>query len=319
MLKGPVLRTIRRRCLFATAASLLTLTGCGSDSPDGAERTPLREVVAVASAPAEFFTTVAIGGGPAVERLGEQLADAATWSPSDSDLAALVSARRTLLLGFEFEPWAQRAGLPPSRTITLADGVDAAALISTATVTHTHGNGPAHSHGGIVPTAWTSPQILRTLMHETGERLAGALTLDGADAKRRGDEAVARRTAFEASVSAYEAELTSLQQALRGRALIAAGHGFEYIARAVEAPLTVVLLEDGSNDHATDLLEQASAKSGHAGVLLWRGEVHQALADAIEAEHGLASLSLDLGSRGEGATVLDRLTVSIRKLTQEVR
>ncbi len=308
-----ILRTVP---LSVRAIALLFLVSCGDATDTGTERAPLRDVVAVASAPTEFVAQVILGAD-SIERVNAG-AWTSAWSPSDQDLSSLVTARRVLLIGAEFEPWAQRAGLPPSRTVTLSEGLSPEALLSTATVTHTHGKGPAHSHGGQVPTTWTDPALLRGMVHGAAELLAGVLPTD--DEATASAAAVERRRAFEDEVAAYEAALGSLAEAADGRRLFAVAHGFEYIARAAKVEVYVALLEaeDGSgrNDHAATLLGQAAKQPGHAGVLLWPGPIDQEFAAAVEEEFGLQSVAVDLGQGGPGATVLRRVTAGLQVLTE---
>ncbi|QDV08542.1 Periplasmic solute binding protein family protein [Planctomycetes bacterium Poly30] len=291
---------------------------CGGASAPGAERAGIREVVTVASAPAELIAEVSVGPG-LVERLGAD-ASAGGWSPSNADLVSLVTARRVLLMGAEFEPWAQRAGLPPSRTITLGDGLSRDAFIATATVSHTHGQGPSHSHGGVVLTVWTDPAQLRAMVHGAGEMLAGVL--EAPEAPDAATQAVKRHEAFEAEVAAYEAAIADLKERVGGRRLFAVAHGLEYVARAADAPLLVTLLEIEAsgerNDHAAALLEQAAAEPGHAGVLVWLGPIDAPFEKIAKEGLGLTSVRVDLGLEGSGATLLSRMTKSLEGLSAAV-
>ena len=303
--------------LSALSLVLISLASCGAKSSTGVERAKIREVVAVASAPAELIASITLEPA-SLERVGAEWS--ADWSPSDADLNSLVTARRVILMGAEFEPWAQRAGLPPSRTLDLSQGLDPSALISTATVTHTHGKGPAHSHGGQVPTTWTDPALLRAMVHGAGELITGVLPI--VDSAAASEAAVQRRLALEEQLKDYEAALQELKTALGGRRLFAVAHGLEYIARAADAPLLVTLLEIGAggsrNDHAASLLEAAAAEPGHAGVLVWLGPIDAAFAQIARDDLALTSVSFDVASGGSGATVLDRLTASVRLLGSTV-
>ena len=293
------------------------LVSCGEPTRTQNQRAPIREVVAVTSAPAELIA--AVGLEPAnLERVGHAESGSwdANWSPSDAELASLVTARRVILMGAEFEPWAQRAGLAPSRTLHLSQGLDPSALISTATVNHTHGKGPAHSHGGLVPTTWTDPDLLRAMIHGTGELIAGVLAV--ADSPAASDAAVQRRLALEQQLLEYQAALLELKTALAGRRLFAAGHGLEYVARAVDAPLLVTLIDVGPtgsrSDHAASLLEAAAREPDHAGMLVWLGPIDAGFAQGALDDLGLTSVPFDLARGGAGKTVLSRLTASVRAL-----
>ena len=303
---------------YATLAVLAhALIACGPESSEGRERAPIREVVAVASAPAELIAGAVLEKS-FLERVGAE--PTPTWSPSDNELEILVTSRHVLLIGAEFEPWAQRAGLPPSRTIELARGLDSTGFISTATVSHTHGKGPAHSHGGVVPTLWTDPTLLRAMIHGAGELLTGTLPI--ADDPATTQAALERRRLVEEQIVDYEAALLELKTALAGRRLLATDHGLEYIARAVNAPLDVALLEieDGrpTNDHAASLLEAAAAKADHAGVLVWLTIIDPNFASLASDELGLTSVMFNLRDSESGDTVLPHLAANARELADAV-
>lgn len=82
--------------------------------------------------------------------------DPSHWSPTRDALAQARSAELLISIGDDFEPWVANANLAPSRHLKLLDGT-AKALPEIATVTHRHGDGPAHSHAGRSPFAWMDP------------------------------------------------------------------------------------------------------------------------------------------------------------------
>ncbi|MHC4377815.1 MAG: metal ABC transporter solute-binding protein, Zn/Mn family [Planctomycetota bacterium] len=85
--------------------------------------------------------------------LGE---DPGHWAPTREALGQARSAELLVSIGDDFEPWVANANLAPSRHLKLLDGT-AEALPEIATVTHRHGDGPAHSHAGRSPFAWMDP------------------------------------------------------------------------------------------------------------------------------------------------------------------
>ena len=178
----------------------------------------MRPVVAVTSGPAELLAA-AVLGSTRVERIAPEGASLLTWRPGDASLDAMVSARRVLVLGDEAEPWLQRAGLPPSRTLRLDAAVPESRWIEVGSVTHTHGGGESHTHGGVVgrrpgrtPTccgAMAAAERRRQLRRRHGWR-AGAAAPAEAPAEAPGE-------ALGARIDAYAAELGALA-ASAGRA-----------------------------------------------------------------------------------------------------
>lgn len=291
-----------RVAAVSALAAVLPLCSCGEGEAlrRDADR---RAVVAVTSAPAAWFVELSGAALPA-EFVAAAGADPRRWRPDEAALEALVGAERVLLVSEEFEPWTQRAGLPPSRTIELTDLVEAGRLLRTTGVEHTHGTGPAHSHGGTVGTVWTDPAALEHLP----ARVAEALGAEGDGAR------------VPEGLGAYREALAALGAKAAGRAIIATDHGLEYVARAAGIEVRVALLEcgpDGPTNQRGVLQAEAFAKKGDdAGLLVWVGEApHSTFAPAAEAEFGLRSISFDLGS-APGSDVLGDLTASVRALTE---
>lgn len=278
------------------------LVACGGDGGGKAERSGTRrDVVAVTSAPARWLVELSGVAAPAevVAAPGSHPGD---WRPDDAALDALVSARKVLLVSEEFEPWTQRAGLPPSRTVELVDLAPPGTLIGTEGVQHSHGAGPAHSHGGIVGTVWTDPELLEALPRAVAEALGG--------------EGKAARDV--PGLAEYRAALEALGKAAKGRALIATDHGLEYIGRAAGLEVRVALLEcngEGPTNERGVLQAQAfSEKSDDAGLLVWLDEEPNAEFSATAKDaFGLRSVPFSLGAT-PGSDVLPTLTGSVNAL-----
>lgn len=82
--------------------------------------------------------------------------DPTHWAPPRETLLAARQAELIFSIGDDFEPWVANANLAPSRHLQLLDGTTEA-LPEMATVTHRHGDGPAHSHAGRSPFVWMDP------------------------------------------------------------------------------------------------------------------------------------------------------------------
>ena len=116
-------------------------------------------------------------------------ADPGHWSPTRDALGQARSAELLISLGDDFEPWVANANLAPSRHLKLLEGT-AGPLPEIATVTHRHGDGPAHSHAGRSPFAWMDPlrcaEITTWLNEELSARYAD---FDGLERSRQLAEA----------------------------------------------------------------------------------------------------------------------------------
>jgi ABC-type Zn uptake system ZnuABC Zn-binding protein ZnuA len=128
--------------------------------------------------------------------------DPSHWPPTREALARARSAELLISISDDFEPWIANANLAPSRHLKLLDGT-AEALPGIATVTHRHGNGPAHSHAGRSPFAWMDPlrcaEITAWLNEELSARYA-----DFGGLERSRQLAEAYRNAHERALGTFE-------------------------------------------------------------------------------------------------------------------
>lgn len=290
-------------------ALLLFLTACADDgSGEDTVRSAAREVVVVTSGPAFHLATLAAGPDD-VELIAEPGSAPAHWRPTDEELQTLVSANQILLMGADFEPWTQRTGLPPSRVATLADGLPEGVLITVESIEHTHGTGPAHSHGGPVPTVWTDPDAWGPLLRSTRD----ALGRPGGDALPAGTKEQLER---------YRTALAGLRDAADGKAIIATDHGLEYIARTAGFEVRVALLEPGdegpTNQRGVLQAEAFSKKKDDAGLLVWID--HPPLEDfarVAKESLGLSSVHFDTGASPTGRLdTLERARTSVERLIE---
>ena len=289
----------------------LLAAGCADDSGGERSRATTRDVIAVASGPALHLATLATGQ-ERVDLVPATGTAPAGWRPTDEQLGRLISARRVLLVGADFEPWTQRAGLPPSRVATVADHLPDSVLITVGSIEHTHGTGPAHSHGGPVPTMWTDPDAWEPLLAAT----RAALEVPGrADLPAGTLDELAK----------YRAALAELRDAVGGRAVIATDHGLEYIARAADFEVRVALLEpneDGPTNRRGVLQAEAfSKKKDDAGVLVWIDEVPLEQFSVVAKESlGLTSVHFDTGASPTGRLdTIERARASVVRLINTIR
>ncbi|MEL6712933.1 MAG: zinc ABC transporter substrate-binding protein [Planctomycetota bacterium] len=309
--------TERRRGARAWAAALLIATACGPADPEGGSGSAeLRDIVAVTSAPAAQLVRWVLPGAvqEAVLPAGVLPRD---WSPDDAALDALVSARAVVTIGdVELEPWTQRVALPPSRTIQAASGLDEASIITVGTVKHTHGDGPAHSHGGTVATFWSDPELVPTLAASVADGLRRA----GFEDARVPDGAAP----WDDGLAELRAAVRELGEAAAGRAILASDHGLEYLARDAGVTLRVALLECGpkgpTSPKGLAQLSEFSGERDDAGLLVVFSDEEARAAAGAAAEFDRTLHVFDLGVRYDpAAECLPRLARSVRALSAALR
>lgn len=296
------------------AAPLALAAGCGGAPAEDAGPAELRDVIAVTSGPAALVASW-VAPDANLEAVIPAGADPRAWTPDDAQLDALVSARAVVTIGDEtLEPWTQRVALPPSRTAALGSKLPSGATIEVGTMTHTHGEGPAHSHGGTVATWWTDPDLWPALAEGAAEELARA-GVEGARAPS------GPAPPWEADAEALRAATAALAEAAEGRAVIAADNGLEYVARAAGMELRVALLEldaDGPTSQKGVLqLGEFAERADDSGLLVVFSEAEERAATEVAGDFGARLHVFDIGlGYDPEASALARLTESTRRLAE---
>lgn len=104
-------------------------------------------------------------------------ADAHEWTPGPAEVATLAGARLFLVHGLGFEEWLadiRRKAKFKGRVATVTRGIKP---IMVAAGSHSHGGGPAHSHGGkkeADPHLWNDPVRMQTYVGNIAAALAKA-------------------------------------------------------------------------------------------------------------------------------------------------
>lgn len=188
------------RLLFAGA--ILASVGCSdSDSPppilpdDG----PLN--VRVVNHPLQYFAERIGGEAVNVAFPAPPDVDPAFWRPDAAAIQLYQSADVILLNGAGYALWVQQATLAPSKLVDTSGAFDDRFIIMDDAITHTHGPGGNHAHGGTAFTTWLD------------------LSLAVEQARAVTDALSARRPAhspdFERSFDELEADLLRLDRRIR--------------------------------------------------------------------------------------------------------
>jgi zinc transport system substrate-binding protein len=193
--------------LAITAGTLMS--GCGQQPDNPVEVATLKTrklVVYTVNYPLSYFAE-RIGGDAAKVIFPEMEGDPAYWAPSPDEVSAFQKADLILLNGADYAKWVPKVSLPASRMVDTTRGSADRLIELHDEVTHTHGPGGAHAHGGFAFTTWLDP----TLAIEQARAIRDALT-----AKRPAEECH-----FKDAFDELEADLIKLDRQLKSAAAAA--------------------------------------------------------------------------------------------------
>ncbi len=192
--------------------------------------------------------------------------DPAFWQPAAKVIAGYQQADLILLNGARYAKWLDRVSLPRRRLVDTSAAFRDRYIRLNDAVTHSHGPGGDHSHGGIAFTTWLDfDQAV-----EQARAISEALTRKRPEWKEE----------FMRNLGALEADLTELDQRIRGivvaspdQPLIASHPVYQYFQRRYGLDLKNVMWE--ADEYPSEALwsELEHALGEHpARWMIWEGE-----------------------------------------------
>ncbi|MEJ6392649.1 metal ABC transporter substrate-binding protein [Gymnodinialimonas sp. 2305UL16-5] len=237
--------------------------------------------------------------------------DPSFWRPGIADITAIQSADLILLNGAGFADWTARTTLPRSRTV-LTSAAFESDFIATETITHSHGEGGAHSHTGVANYVWLD--FAQAALQ--AEAIATALIR-----RARADEtAIADNLAsLTRDLSALDAEAREIGGAAAEIPLIASHPRYQYFARAYGFDVAALDWDphETIGEDQWAMLETLIAETG-AQVFLWEAEP-DAVALARVEDLGLQNAIFPpLANRPEEGDFLYAMSASLSELRQAI-
>lgn len=238
--------------------------------------------------------------------------DPSFWRPGIADISAFQSADLILLNGAGFADWTARTTLPRSRIVQTSAAFEDA-LISTAKITHAHGEGGEHSHTGTANYVWLDFALARA----QAEAIAAAMI-------RRAPEAEAEVTAhlntLTADLTALDAEARDIGASTEGITLIASHPRYQYFARAYGLTIDAVEWDAAGpvSDDQWTALEMLITDTG-ARVFIWEATP---TADALARSEALGLTNVvfpPLANRPPSGDFLSSMSEALESLRSSIQ
>ena len=192
--------------------------------------------------------------------------DPAFWMPDAETIAAYQGADLILLNGADYAKWTAKVSLPRSRLVDTSRGFEDRYIHETIGVSHSHGPGGEHSHGGTAFTTWLDLNQAA----QQAEAIAQALTRKRPDAKTRIDRNL---EVLKGYLLRLDARLSEIAQTEPGLPLLASHPVYQYFARRYGLNLRSLMWEPEevpSEDQWTEL--EGMLREQPAKWMIWEGE-----------------------------------------------
>jgi zinc transport system substrate-binding protein len=286
----------RWMCAAIVAGAVLAgCSGAEKDTPETVQRGVSVRVpdVYTVNYPLAYFAERIGGTAASVVFPVPAGVDPAFWNPAPGVISGYQRADLILLNGAGYAKWLQVASLPEGSLLDTSAGVRDRYLEIQAHVTHTHGPGGEHAHGGIAFTTWLDFTIASAQAAAVYAGIAGvAADTSGLSA---------RYLELAADLDSLDRSMREMANGLRGRALLASHPVYQYLAARYSLDIHSVTWEPDEAPIGAQWAQLAALRAEHpATVMLWEAEPLAATRTRLEGD-GIRVVVFDqCGNRPEG-------------------
>lgn len=283
--------------VFSLAAS--GLVSCKKEPP-APNPSPGASVSATSKAPSKLDRPrVLVANYPLhyfAQRLGGDLVDSvfpappdedpAFWQPTDTVIGWFQDADLILMNGATYSKWAEKVSLPAAKLVDTSAGFKADLIEVKDAVTHSHGPGGDHSHGGVAFTTWID--FTQAASQAAAVRAGLGKVLPQASAKLD----AALKTLSE-ELGSLDARMKVVGSRMKNAPVVASHPVYQYLARRYGMNLKAVLWEPETAPDDKAIAELKAILAAHpAKWMIWEGEPAKESVEKLSAL-GVASLVFD--------------------------
>ena len=293
---------------FLVPLLLLLLLACSDSGQQPAARTQTKPAVYTVNYPLQYFAR-RVGGDLVEVRFpapaGE---DPAYWEPDAATIRQYQQADLILLNGAGYAKWVARATLPDSRMVDTSAAFRERLIEIKDVVTHSHGPGGKHTHGGTAYTTWLDPLLAGVQAQAVAEAFKKLLPADAA--------------AIERNLAGLRKDLESIDAALKqaigdrnDTPLLGSHPVYQYLARAYNLNLKQVHWEPDEMPPAGEWRKLDALLRRHkAQWMIWEAPPSAGIASELE-QHGIrCSVFYTLGNAPDAGDYLSVMLENAERL-----
>lgn len=271
-----------------------------------------RPVVAADNYPLAYFAERLGSGNVEVLFLVPAKTDPSLWRPGISDIAAIQGADVIALNGADFSTWPTKASLPRSRTVDTSAGF-ADRLITTETLTHSHGESGEHSHLATASYTWLD----FSLAMEQAKVLATAMARQ---IPEQASAIAARRDDLLSDLATLDARAATLAGNADIGPIIASHPRYQYFGAAYDLAISAVEWDarEAPSEAQWAALERLIAETG-ADLFIWEAEPSPAARERMSALGVIDVVFPPLANAPADGTFVELMGASLDRLEEAFR
>ncbi len=147
--------------LLVGAFALVILVGCGEEQSSPQQTTVAAPYIVVVNNPLLYFARRLIGAEVEVRLLAPPGSDPAMWRPTVAEALQLQGAELVLLNGAGYSGWLDKVSLSSNKLVVTSEAAKDQWIELDDQITHSHGPGGEHAHGGYASTTWMDMSLAR--------------------------------------------------------------------------------------------------------------------------------------------------------------
>lgn len=234
--------------------------------------------------PTQYFTQRIGGDLVKVINPVPEDADPSLWQPTRRTLQAYQAADMIVANGAGFEKWMAEATLPEDKLVDTSIPLKKYLIVTQNAVTHSHGEGDAHSHAGINPHTWLDPIDAMIQAGAIKDALVQRFPNHKEQLQVRYKALVKDLDTLDKTLSAYQADY-------KNQPLFASHPSYDYLANRYRWNLVNLDLDPDSMPTDAQFAAIKAQQVDHpARYLLWESTPDAAIAQRLQQELGLRSV-----------------------------
>ena len=239
--------------------------------------------------------------------------DPAFWMPDAEDIAAYQGADLILLNGADYAKWLNKVSLPRSRLVDTSRGFKDKYIQEASGISHSHGPGGKHEHGGTAFTTWLDLDQAA----QQAWAITQALTRKRPDAK---DQIDRNLKSLQGDLQRLDEGFSEITRMDPGRPLLASHRVYQYLARRYGLNLRSVIWEPDEVPSEALWSELKGILSEHpAKWMIWEGDPAQESVERLRAL-GVESVVVNpCANRPESGDFLSVMSDNLENLQRTFR
>ena len=235
--------------------------------------------------------------------------DPAYWQPDRAVLEGYQNADLILTNGAGYAKWTETVSLPASKCVNTSSGFQDQTIALKAALTHSHGPGAEHAHGGLAFTTWLDFSLAAKQAEAIKDAFVKRMPENQSDFE-------ANYTALEKDLLALDTDMKTVAEKIKDVPLVVSHPVYQYWARGYGLNVQSVHWEpdEAPTDQQWQQFKEM-LKDHPSKWMIWEGEP---MTETVEALNAMQIQSVTFDPCGAGPSEPDFL-ISMQKNIESIK